>query len=69
MTYIPRRLCRPAGAADKPKEGEKPEGYRYSQTDGYASVERVSRRFEYGERSRRADMPIVFGFRPNEERS
>lgn len=58
-------------ATEKPEtsEQEKPEGYRHSQTDGWAATERVDRRYEYGEHSHLRDMPIVFGFRPNEERA
>lgn len=68
----PRTLrARAKRAPEKTEAAETapPEGYRHSQTDGWASTERVDRRFEYGEHSNRLDMPIVFGFRPNEERA
>lgn len=41
----------------------------YFATSGSSVAERVSRRFEHGEHSWSHDMPIVMGFRPNEERA
>lgn len=56
-------------AADAPEADEpKPEGYRYAQTDGYSSTDRVSRDYEHWDASYQV-VPVVMGFRPNEERS
>lgn len=47
-------------------EPTRPEGYRHSQTDGWASTERAGdRRFEHGRNNPWHDMPVIFGFQPN----
>lgn len=69
MSRIPRSLRnRKSKARTETAEPEKkPEGYRHSQTDGWSSVERAPRRYYEAERTGFYN-PIVFGFRPNEER-
>lgn len=62
-----RAISKRQATKESAPESAKPEGYRSSQTDGFSSIDRVSRRWEHGEHNPFHDMPIVMGFRPNEE--
>ena len=67
---IPRKLRKRAVRPAKPAEAEPTDRpTTFYAAGGTSSIERSDRQFEYGERRQDADMPIVIGFRPNEERS
>ena len=60
------RAARKRTVAPEAESNDKPQTYHA--TSGSSSTDRVSRRFERGERDHQSDFPIVMGFRPNEER-